>query len=50
MDLLPGNISWHNPLISGTLILTATGLLSRFIGFFYRVFLSRMFGAEGMGI
>lgn len=49
-DLLPGNLSWHNPLISGTLILTVTGLLSRFIGFFYRIFLSRMFGAEGMGI
>ncbi|MCL2050139.1 MAG: polysaccharide biosynthesis protein [Lachnospiraceae bacterium] len=49
-DLLPANLSWHNPLISGTLILTVTGLLSRFIGFFYRIFLSRMFGAEGMGI
>ncbi len=41
---------WKNPLISGTLILTLTGLLSRFIGFFYRIFLSNIFGAEGMGI
>ncbi|MCL2254391.1 MAG: polysaccharide biosynthesis protein [Lachnospiraceae bacterium] len=49
-DLLPGNLSWQNPLIAGTFILTITGLLSRFIGFFYRIFLSRMFGAEGMGI
>lgn len=41
---------WTHPLITGTLILTLTGLLSRFIGFFYRVFLSNVFGAEGMGI
>lgn len=39
-----------NPLITGTIILTITGLVSRFIGFFYRIFLSRTFGAEGMGI
>lgn len=39
-----------NPLITGTIILTATGFASRFIGFFYRIFLSRLFGAEGMGI
>lgn len=39
-----------NPLITGTLILTITGFVSRFIGFFYRIFLSRLFGAEGMGI
>lgn len=41
---------WKNPLVTGTLILTLTGLLSRFIGFFYRIFLSNIFGAEGMGI
>ena len=41
---------WKNPLITGTVILTLTGLLSRFIGFFYRIFLSNIFGAEGMGI
>ncbi len=39
-----------NALIQGTLILTAAGVVSRCIGFFYRIFLSRMFGAEGMGI
>ena len=43
-------MKWKNPLISGTVILTLTGLLSRFIGFFYRIFLSNVFGAEGMGI
>ncbi len=42
--------NWRNPLISGTVILTLTGLLSRLIGFFYRIFLSNVFGAEGMGI
>ena len=41
---------WKNPLVSGTVILTLTGFLSRFIGFFYRIFLSNVFGAEGMGI
>jgi stage V sporulation protein B len=30
--------------------LTLTGFASRFIGFFYRIFLSRTFGGEGMGI
>ncbi len=36
--------------IAGTLILTATGFLSRILGFFYRIFLSRTIGAEGLGI
>lgn len=40
----------QHPLIIGTLILTATGLISRLIGFFYRIYLSRLFGEEGMGI
>ncbi len=43
-------MKWKNPLVSGTVILTLTGLLSRLIGFFYRIFLSNVFGAEGMGI
>lgn len=34
----------------GTFILTCTGLISRIIGFFYRIFLSHSIGAEGMGI
>lgn len=37
-------------LIFGTLFLTAAGLLSRIMGFFYRIFLSRTIGAEGLGI
>ena len=39
-----------HPLITGTLLLTVTGLLSRIIGFFYRIFLSQSIGAEQMGI
>ncbi len=37
-------------LIAGTLLLTATGFASRILGFFYRIFLSRTIGAEGLGI
>lgn len=37
-------------LIVGAAILTITGFISRIIGFFYRIFLSRTIGAEGMGI
>ena len=36
--------------IKGTLILTAAGLISRLIGFFYRIYLSRCFGEENIGI
>lgn len=39
-----------HPLIKGTLLLTLTGMFSRLIGFFYRIYLSRTFGEEGMGI
>lgn len=40
----------HHPLIVGTFILTAAGVLTRLIGFLYRIYLSRLFGEEGMGI
>lgn len=40
----------RHPLIVGTIILTVTGFISRIIGFFYRIYLSRLFGEEGMGI
>ena len=36
-----------HPLFKGTIILTLSGILSRFMGFFYRVFLSRAIGARG---
>lgn len=38
------------PLLIGTFILTATGLLTRFIGFFFRMFLSHTFGEEQVGL
>lgn len=34
----------------GTLILTCAGVLTRLIGFFYRIFLSHSIGSQGMGI
>lgn len=43
-------MSNSHPFIRGTLILTFAGLLSRVIGFFYRIFLSHTIGAEGLGI
>lgn len=39
-----------HPIIAGTLLLTTAGLASRFIGFFYRIFLAKTFGEENMGI
>lgn len=39
-----------NPLIQGALLLTVAGFITRIIGFFYRIFLSRTIGAEGMGL
>ncbi|MBQ9119889.1 MAG: polysaccharide biosynthesis protein [Lachnospiraceae bacterium] len=40
----------HNPLFSGTILLTVAGLITRFIGFFYRIFLSNALGARLLGI
>jgi len=37
-------------IIKGTLILTAAGLLTRVIGFIYRIYLSNALGAEQLGI
>ena len=39
-----------NAFLRGTLLLTLAGLISRFMGFFYRIFLANTIGAEGMGI
>lgn len=39
-----------NPILTGTLVLTVTGFITRLIGFFYRIYLSRTIGAEGLGI
>lgn len=37
-------------IIKGTFVLTATGFLTRFIGFFFRMFLSHTFGEEQVGL
>lgn len=39
-----------HPILSGAMLLTATGVLTRLIGFFYKIFLSREVGAEALGI
>lgn len=36
--------------LTGTLLLTFTGLICRILGFFYRIYLSRTIGAEGLGL
>ena len=43
-------MSEKHTILKGTFILTATGFLSRFIGFFYRMFLSHTFGEESVGL
>lgn len=44
------HFSAKNSLITGTFLLTCAGILSRIIGFFYKIFLSRTIGAQGLGI
>ncbi|MCI8372010.1 MAG: oligosaccharide flippase family protein [Lachnospiraceae bacterium] len=43
-------MSIRRTLIKGTFLLTAAGMISRLIGFYYRVFLTHAIGAEGIGI
>ena len=43
-------MSQKKTLIKGAFILTITGFATRIIGFFYRIFLSRSFGEEGVGL
>ena len=43
-------MSGKRTILIGTFILTATGLLTRFIGFFFRMFLSHTFGEEQVGL
>ncbi len=40
----------YHPLISGTVILTASGLFTRFLGFYYKIFLSRNIGTAALGV
>lgn len=43
-------MSRKQAIIKGTFILTLTGFVTRFMGFFYRIFLSHTFGEEGVGL
>ncbi len=43
-------MSQKNTLIKGTFLLTFSGFFCRFLGFFYRIFLSHTFGEEGVGL
>ncbi len=36
--------------VKGTLLLTGAGLFCRILGFFYRIYMSRTIGAEGLGL
>ncbi|MDO5345937.1 MAG: polysaccharide biosynthesis protein [Lachnospiraceae bacterium] len=39
-----------HPLIRNTFILTSAGLMNKIIGFFYKIFLISLIGAEGIGV
>lgn len=39
-----------SPIVIGTFFLTSSGLITKLIGFFYRIFLSRIFKEEGLGV
>ncbi|MGN1167688.1 MAG: oligosaccharide flippase family protein [Lachnospiraceae bacterium] len=43
-------MSVKRTILKGTVILTLTGFATRFMGFFYRIFLSHTFGEEGVGL
>lgn len=43
-------MSQKHPILVGTLVLTITGFITRFIGFFFRIFLSQNFGEEQVGL
>ena len=46
---IPSAIRTH-PILSGAILLTLSGFVSRILGFFYRMYLSQQIGAEGMGV
>lgn len=39
-----------SPIITGAFFLTAAGIVTKLLGFFYRIFLSRIFNEESLGI
>ena len=40
----------RSSMLYGTLVLTGTSIVSQVLGFIYRIFLSRLIGAEVMGL
>lgn len=42
--------NFKSAVLKGTIILTLAGIISRVIGFYYRIFLTRQIGSEGMGL
>ena len=40
----------RHPIYRGAFLLTATGLICRFIGFYYKIFLSRIIGPKELGL
>lgn len=48
--IVRSEIMSKNHFFKGTLILTCAGMFTRLIGFFYRIFLSHVIGAQGLGI
>ena len=40
----------NNPIIKGTLILTISGIITKLIGFYNRIFLSRLIGTKELGV
>ena len=49
MRITKKQLSRH-PILTGAFILSLANITTRVIGFFYRIYLSRIFGSEGMGI
>ena len=43
-------MSKQTTIILGTIMLTFSGIASRVIGFLYRIFLSNLIGAKGLGL
>ena len=40
----------RHPILTGAFVLSIANITTRVMGFFYRIYLSRVFGSEGMGI
>lgn len=43
-------MNFRSAFVKGTVLLTIAGVVSRLLGFFYRVFVSKAFGAEAVGL